>query len=268
MSNLETLTLFIDSIRVLESCQMRSGLNAQVVHEFRDAMIEGEVFPPVEVLHDDEKGDYILVDGFTRVAGAKEGNFTRIDAKVVGQGNEQVAQLYALQANIHNSQRRTIADREKAISVALTHPGLRDATEEEIATATGTTRREVFRVRQKIGKVKNPERHRDHELESALKIIKADNEKLADEISVGIIKMPTEEIVRLAAKPDQERAALVPVMAERRLTLKQAEQMNLYIPKDESLPVKTFIDFHIRHPEHQDFYLRNHTVLLNITKLP
>lgn len=261
----DLLTLFLSSIRTPDSCQMRNGLNETVVGEYKDAMLDGQTFPPVHVIFDEEKGDYILVDGFHRVDAANQAEFKRIDAKVIGAGNEQDAIWFALKANATNSLRRTIHDREKAITACLEHPKSEGMTEEEIAGATGTTRREVFRVRAKIGMVKNPERNRDDVYNEALEVIRADCPKLADSISVGIVELPRDEVVRLAGKEPNERKALLPVMEERRLTLKQAEKVVQYIPSNIDLPMRTFIEFARRNEDHQTFYFEDKTVQVDFT---
>ena len=265
---METITLFISAIRALPECQMRHDIDKRVVSEFKDAMLAGDVFPPVEVVFDLESGDYILVDGFTRLEATKAAEFTRIDATVVAEGNGQLAQKLALKANAKNSQRRTHMDRERAIAACINHPDFKNAKEEEIAEATATSRREVFRVRDKMGLRKNPDRRRDSELEGALKIIKEDSPTLADNISVGIIDMPRGEILRLAAMDDEERKTHIPLMQERRLTLKQSEQLNKYVPQSEDLSLKIYLDFNERHPDHTEFYFRGHTKLVTITSLP
>lgn len=262
---MSAITLFTSTIVDDGSTQMRHAMSEQTVREYKESMEALEVFPPIEVLYDEESGNYIVIDGHHRLAAARAAEFPRIDAIVVGKGNGQDAQWLALRANAANSLRRTIPDREKSIAVCLAHPKSENMTEEQIAEATGTSRREVFRVRQKIGAVKNPGRTRDIEYESALAIIKEDSPKLADELSVGIITMPKEEVVRLAAKPDQERKALVPVMAEERLTLRQAEKIAKYYPRDENLPMKVFLDFTERNPEERTYFFRDTSIQVDVT---
>lgn len=263
----EPLTLFLTAIRTDCETQMRAGPNDQVAKEYAAAMQEGDIFPPIHVVFDPEKGDYILVDGYTRVAAATLAEFKRIDALVVGEGGIEEAQYLALQANHKNGVRRSSHDRENVILRAIAHPKCQDLSETDLAKFLGVTRREIFRVRAKTDQQKNPGRTRDDEYTTALDVIRAECPTLADNIVMDIVQVPRDEVVRLASKEPKEREALIPVMNERRLSLKQAEKVVKYRPADESLPVSTFLDFCERNPEESEFYFRNRTCLVSITVL-
>ncbi len=260
------MKLLTSDIVEIEEAQCRHGINNDAVNRYADHLQEGGNLPNIKVAYDKATGRYILFDGSHTLRAHKKLQLKHIEADVE-EGDEDDAVWWAVAQNKAHGLPRNVADREKAILQALSHPRSKDMTEEDLANYVGTSRREIFRVRQKIEQPKT-DRTRDHEYEGALKIIREDNPTLADNLSVGIVSMPKEEVIRLAGKDDAERKALVPVMADRRLTLKQAEQLVKYIPKDESLPMKTFIDFHERNPTHDEFYFRSHKVLVSITILP
>ena len=260
----EQLTLSISSI-ITDGLQMRASLNESAVNEYAQDMKAGVVFPAVEVVFNEENAEYYLVNGHHRIAAATRADFNRIDAEVVGEGDLEHAQYMALQANRTNSVRRSVSDRENVILKALAHPECDEMTETELAEFLGVSRREIFRVRDKNKKKLNPERTRDLEYESALSVIRADCPKLADFISVGIVKVPREEVIRAAGMEAQERKALLPVMEERRLTLKQAEKVICYVPRDESLAMSIFLDFVERNPETRSFYFRNTQIQVDFT---
>ena len=84
---------------------------------YAEAMIRGDRFPPIDVFQDN--GDLVLADGFHRVRAARKARFERIDA-VVHHGTRTDALKFSLQANHSHGLRRSNADKQYAVTLALT----------------------------------------------------------------------------------------------------------------------------------------------------
>lgn len=257
------MRLLVKDIVVLPRCQCRHGINPDAVNRYADHLQAGGTLPNIKVAYDKETTQYFLFDGEHTLRAHQKLALLEIDVDV-DEGNAELAAWWAIAQNATHGLPRAVADREKAILNCINHPMSKDMTEEDIANYVGTSRREVFRVRQKHEAPKT-ERTRDHEYESAIATIRKDAPNLADDISIGINKTPRDEVLRLATKPDQERAELLPVMRDQKLTLKQAEKVVQYTPKDENLPMRTFIDFTQRNPEERIYYFRDTTVRVDVT---
>jgi hypothetical protein len=106
-----------DKIVTTAGTQVRAITNTETISEYADAMSDFITFPPLVVFHDGSQ--YILADGFHRLAAAKiAGNDTRISCEV-RKGTKQDALRYALLANSTNGMRLTNADKRRSVGLAL-----------------------------------------------------------------------------------------------------------------------------------------------------
>lgn len=260
------MKLKVKDVVILPECQCRHGINADAVNRYADVLQSGETLPNIKVAYDKETGQYFLFDGEHTLRAHQKIELLEIDADVE-EGDAELACWWAIAQNSAHGLPRTSADRERAIMHCIEHPMSKDMTEADLAKYVGVSRREIFRVRQKNEKVKNPGRTRDQEYEGALEVIRSTNPKLADDLSVGIVSIDRNDLIKLASKPDEEREVLAPIIQERKVTLKQAEKIAQYRPNHEDLPLSTFINFTLRNPEEATWYFRDKTVQLDITTL-
>ena len=113
---LETSTINIDDIRIDGGTQPRCQIDEVLVAEYAEAYADGAEFPPAVVFLDGV--DHWLADGFHRVHGARRAGLdqVRVDLRT---GTLRDAVLYSVGANAAHGQRRTNADKRKAMLTLL-----------------------------------------------------------------------------------------------------------------------------------------------------
>jgi hypothetical protein len=140
--------------------QIRTEMNAEVLAEYANLLRSDPSFefPPVHVFSDGES--YWLADGFHR-AGAY-GMAERCDGvpAIVHQGTKRDALKYALSANTENGLRRTRADVQRAIKIALEDPEWGQGFDREIAKLCDVDHKTVAKHRS-LGKF--PSENQDEE---------------------------------------------------------------------------------------------------------
>jgi hypothetical protein len=135
------------SIRIDGGTQSRAELNNTTVEEYTEAMLEGDVFPPILVFFDG--ASYWLADGFHRHFGAEHAGLDEVEAEV-RQGTQQDAQLFSFGVNASHGLRRTNADKRKAVTGALQHPVSGQWSDRQIAKHCGVGNQLVGDVRRSI----------------------------------------------------------------------------------------------------------------------
>jgi hypothetical protein len=106
--------------------QMRASLpdgltDPATVERYREAILEGEEFPPLEVVSDDKT--YWLFDGFQRAAALELAGKGSADC-LVFPGSRQDALLRAIAANARHGLTRTVNDCRRALTTLLDTPDL------------------------------------------------------------------------------------------------------------------------------------------------
>lgn len=96
--------------------QPRAAIDERVVAEYANELDDGAEFPPVIVFYDGS--DYWLADGFHRVDAYVRASRTTIAADV-RQGTRRDAVLFSVGANALHGQRRTNADKRRAVETLL-----------------------------------------------------------------------------------------------------------------------------------------------------
>jgi hypothetical protein len=119
--SVEAEELATERIRVDGGTQMRAGLNAQTLAEYKESWLAGARFPAVVVYFDGT--EYWLGDGFHRVASHKEA-FGALAEKPgiaceVRAGTRRDAVLHAVGANAEHGLRRTDDDKQRAVDALL-----------------------------------------------------------------------------------------------------------------------------------------------------
>ncbi|MBH2008230.1 MAG: ParB-like nuclease domain-containing protein [Xanthomonadaceae bacterium] len=104
--------LSLDLIRTDGGTQSRVELNEETYLDYAEAMLAGAKFPAVTVFHDG--ASYWLADGFHRFFAVQEAGLHEIEADI-RQGTQRDAVLFSLGANGSHGQRRTNADKRKAV---------------------------------------------------------------------------------------------------------------------------------------------------------
>jgi hypothetical protein len=122
--------LDILKIRTDGGTQGRVNINPSVVGEYAELMRSGIEFPPVRTWFD---GNYYwLVDGFHRIAAARQIGFQRIAAEVL-RGSLEDARWDSYGTNASHGVRRTMADIEAVMTQALAHPRSTQLSNNQIA---------------------------------------------------------------------------------------------------------------------------------------
>lgn len=133
-------------LRMDGGTQPRDQISDELVMEYRDAMAEGALFPPVVAFFDGS--DYWLADGFHRVHAADAAG---IEVLVdVRQGTRRDAVLFSAGANATHGQRRTNADKRRAVLALLHDDEWRQWSDREIARRCAVSNRFVGDVRAEL----------------------------------------------------------------------------------------------------------------------
>jgi hypothetical protein len=117
------------------------------VRDYAEAMKAGAQFPPVVVFEGPD--GIVLADGFSRHAAAEEVGATDIEAEV-HQGAKRDAILYACGANQTHGQRRTNADKRRAVSRLLLDPEWGKWSDVDIAERCGVSHSFVSALRKEL----------------------------------------------------------------------------------------------------------------------
>lgn len=110
------MSLSIEAITVNEALQVRVKVSDSLVTEYAQRMKAGGVFPPVLVVKCGE--EFLLVDGFHRLAALRHNGETVVEAEV-RPGDKNTALTLALSSNAMHGQRMTNADKKRAVLLAL-----------------------------------------------------------------------------------------------------------------------------------------------------
>jgi hypothetical protein len=124
------LMLNIDAVRLDGGTQGRVTIDQPTIYHYLDRMKEGDIFPPIEVVHDGE--NHWLVDGFHRWHALKLLNLREIEVDYE-KGTKLDAIRRSLFANNNHGLPLTIEDRKKKVRIALELPESDLASDREIA---------------------------------------------------------------------------------------------------------------------------------------
>jgi hypothetical protein len=113
---MKSVWLEMSSVRTDGGTQMRETLSTDVFLDYRDRMLAGDSFPPIDVFYDGTA--YWLADGFHRFYGAREAKLKTI-AATVHNGTVRDAILFAVGANVKHGLKRTNADKRRAVEAIL-----------------------------------------------------------------------------------------------------------------------------------------------------
>jgi ParB-like chromosome segregation protein Spo0J len=139
--------LAIVNIRNDGGTQPRDSLAGETIKEYRDAMEDGAVFPPVIVFYDGST--YWLADGYHRMEALCELGREHIQAEV-HQGTQRDAVLYSVGANALHGLPRTNADKRRAVECLLRDAEWSQWSDREIARRCVVSHWFVAKVRPEV----------------------------------------------------------------------------------------------------------------------
>lgn len=136
-------------IRMDGGTQPRSRIDPELVRQYRDALKNKAVFPPIVVFYDGEH--YWLADGFHRVTVFRKQRRTKIPAEV-HQGTRRDAILYSVGANAQHGRQRSHSDTRRAAMTLLTDPEWATWSDREIARRCRLSHTTVAKYRAELAK--------------------------------------------------------------------------------------------------------------------
>lgn len=108
----------LELIHIDPDCQVRAQQDKQAVAEYAESMKGGALFPPVELFEDTDTGQFFIGDGYHRIAALGELGRKTASAHI-HPGGKSAAIRHALEANQSHGERRSSADKRRAISIAV-----------------------------------------------------------------------------------------------------------------------------------------------------
>lgn len=138
------ITCKLDAIRLDGGTQPRTGIDQEVVNDYRDAILRGEKLPAPKCFWDG--ANRWLADGFHRWHGHDAAGSVEIEVDQVN-GTRRDAVLYSVGANAHHGLRRSDDDKRKAVRLVLEDAEWGQWSDRRIAEATHTSPSFVGKVR-------------------------------------------------------------------------------------------------------------------------
>ncbi len=182
------MTLPLASVRTDIGTQMRAAENPKTVAEYVEALERGNEFPPITVFQVGK--DYILVDGFHRVAAYRKRGLDPVSC-LVEQGTLDDAREFACCANQGHGLQRSSADKRNAVERFFAIPGRDVLTNSEVARRLGVTVPFVQKVRDQLGVKASPASHMGAgAAKTQLNGLKKDNGK---EVETGLNRLMKSE---------------------------------------------------------------------------
>jgi len=136
----------IDEILIDASLNPRSeGLDLVTVAEYAERMSAGDKFPAIEVFSD--KICYWVVDGFHRIAAAKQASIEEIEVNLY-EGNWRDAKLHSFHVNAEHGKRRTNADKHRVVTEILQDEEWNKWSDREIARRCKVSHEFVRKLRE------------------------------------------------------------------------------------------------------------------------
>lgn len=142
------MRLKLDQITIDGGTQPRTEISQPTVREYTEALMEGAIFPAVDVFFDGI--NYYLADGYHRYFAHKYAVVPDIEVKVRN-GTQREAVLFSVGANAKHGLKRNNEDKRKAILILLEDPEWVTWSDRDIARACHVTHNLVSKIRTEIG---------------------------------------------------------------------------------------------------------------------
>jgi hypothetical protein len=143
----------INLVQLHWDAQPRDRLIHELILEYVEAMEAGDEFPPVEAYSDGTT--YWVWDGFHRVEAAIRAGRAQI-ATLVRPGTLRDAIFASCGANARHGQRRTTADKQRAVHNLLADPEWSQMSDRAIADACAVSHMTVYRHRREMAQAGHP----------------------------------------------------------------------------------------------------------------
>lgn len=137
-------------IRTDLEVQSRHAFNEDIVKEYVEAMERGDTFPPIRVIYIDATDEFILVDGFHRLAAHRKCRTNDRIAATIELGTVEDARWVSIGANKKHGLLRSNDDKRNAIKMALLHPKGASLSNVKIAKYAGVSDKTVAAVRREL----------------------------------------------------------------------------------------------------------------------
>ena len=134
-------------IRTDLNTQIRVELSEETVAEYAELMERNTKFPPILVYYDGTIREYVLADGFHRLAAHQRVRPSEQIAVKVKNGTVDEARWASIGSNKDHGLRRTNADKHNAVTQALMHPEGAGKSDRKIAEYVGVSHTSVQNVR-------------------------------------------------------------------------------------------------------------------------
>ena len=171
------MKLKLSQLRIDCDTQSRVKIDQQTVGEYTQALMDGAVFPPVDVFFDGIQ--YYLVDGFHRYFSHKNAATSEIDVKIHN-GTLRDAQLFSKGVNSEHGLKRSNEDKRKAVMSMFNDEEYCKLSDRLIAKACKVSNHLVSKMRSELG----------HENTQKIYINKSGNEKIMDTTNIRQSKPP------------------------------------------------------------------------------
>ncbi|MBX3045177.1 MAG: ParB N-terminal domain-containing protein [Candidatus Kapabacteria bacterium] len=136
--------LNVQQLKKEQKFQNRAELNQEVVQDYHEKMMSGEVFPPMTVFFDSVT--YYLVDGYHRFYAYIKSKIYDVDCEVID-GTQRDAILYACGVNSKHGLKRSNADKRKSVMMLLNDDEWCKWSDHKIAEIVNVTRQFVTKIR-------------------------------------------------------------------------------------------------------------------------
>jgi hypothetical protein len=143
-----TEKISLEKIRLDGGTQPRKELDDSLVQHYKEQLLEGAVFPPVDLYFDGKH--YWLSDGFHRVHAHTQAGCKEILGNVI-QGTKRDAFIASLKANSKHGKPRSAEERRYVVQLALEDIELGEFSDYQIAVACDVSKMTVGRIRKVLG---------------------------------------------------------------------------------------------------------------------
>ena len=141
-------TMNVGALVLDKRLQSRVEISESTVSDYAEAMLSGDVFPPVTVFFDSVH--YYLSDGFHRYHATRRAEKVSIDCEIIP-GTFRDAQLYSFGVNSKHGLRRSIDDRRQAVRCMLEDFEWSQWSNAEIARRCNVSTSFVSKMREEMG---------------------------------------------------------------------------------------------------------------------
>lgn len=145
------MRLKLSQIKIDAGTQPRTAIDQQAVSEYTQALMDGAIFPPVDVFFDGI--NYYLADGYHRYFAHKQAVSPDI-AVEVHNGTQREAILFSVGANSKHGIRRSREDKTKAVLTLLNDAEWSGWSDREIARKCAVSPSLVAKLRSEMGNEK------------------------------------------------------------------------------------------------------------------